>query len=411
MKYQRELFITCVVFVLALILKTINVFQVENQLALPLPFLTIVVIVSMVILFTQNKIDKNYETEQIHYSNLDYLKYIFAILILILHFRPFLYSSDKLDLAFNNIVTRICVPFFFLITGYFVAKKEKKNGDYIGLYIKKTIPLYLVWSILYIPVIIATVVLNFSTIQAYLTSLQMDMIWLVFLLILAFPVVLLIAFVYTGVYYHLWYFPALILSLLVLSKWKKKFPLKYLLGISFLLLLFGATETYYGILPISIKEWIQYYYNIFFTTRNFLFFGLFYVVLGYVMGNRKTVYSPYCFLKLIVSIFFLILEGVLIRSLERLNSNILLFCIPVVYYLFVSVLYLGKSRDSSRMRELSKYYYFLHPAVIFFLQPILKGRGGSLGNSFLLLFLVLGITHILSCIVIKFKNRYPKFIL
>lgn len=49
------------------------------------------------------------------------------------------------------------------------------------------------------------------------------------------------------------------------------------------------------------KKTLSYYYNIFFTTRNFLFFGLFYVVLGYYVGTKEKAYSKYCFLKLIVS--------------------------------------------------------------------------------------------------------------
>lgn len=87
------------------------------------------------------------------------------------------------------------------------------------------------------------------------------------------------------------------------KKWKEKYKLNYLFIISFFLLLFGATETYYGVLPLSIKELVTYYYNIFFTTRNFLFFGLFYVVLGYKMGSKEKTYTKNCFVKLIISCF------------------------------------------------------------------------------------------------------------
>ena len=163
-------------------------------------------------------------------------------------------------MAFNNIVSRICVPLFFIITGYFVAKKEKDKSNYIDTYIKRTIPLYLMWSLIYIPIILMTMIQYLTQINEYIIKMNISM-----PLIILFPIVLIVMLCYSGVYYHLWYFPALMLSLFVLKKWKEKYKLNYLFIISFFLLLFGATETYYGLLPLSIKELVTYYFNIFFT--------------------------------------------------------------------------------------------------------------------------------------------------
>ena len=112
------------------------------------------------------------------------------------------------------------------------------------------------------------------------------------------------------------------------------------------LLLFGATETYYGVLPLTLQRIISYYYNIFFTTRNFLFFGLFYVVLGYYLGSKKQVYASYCLEKLLISIMLLVFEALLLQGTERLNSNILLACVPVTYYLFVCTIYLSNHHQN-----------------------------------------------------------------
>ena len=124
-------------------------------------------------------------------------------------------------------------------------------------------------------------------VSSFIASLNVSFPLLILLCIALIPIVLLIVIVYTGIYYHLWYFPAVIFSLLLLSKWKKKFDAKYVLIISFILLLFGATETYYGALPSGFQKLLIYYYNIFFTTRNFLLLGLFYVVLGYLWAEKK----------------------------------------------------------------------------------------------------------------------------
>ena len=104
-----------IIFVLILFLKWINVLQVENKLGNPLSMLVLIIICGFISICFQNNIDKNYDNNKIHYENIDILKYMCAILIVVLHLRPFQNFSDELDLAFNNIITRICVPMFFLI--------------------------------------------------------------------------------------------------------------------------------------------------------------------------------------------------------------------------------------------------------------------------------------------------------
>lgn len=403
MKYKSEIVITLIIAILVLFLKFINVFQIENYLGYPAIIILMIICFSITTIFIQKDIDKNYKTDKLNYQNLNILKYISAILIIILHLRPFLNFSDELDLAFNNIITRICVPIFFVITGYFVAKKEKNNRNYIKDYIKKIIPLYLFWSLLYVPVIISTIIEYLPSISIYISKININPIALIVISILLLPIILLIALCYTGVYYHLWYFPALIFSLLVLSKWKKKLNIKFLLIISFMLLLFGATETYYGILPSSIKNLLSYYYNIFFTTRNFLFFGLFYVVLGYQLGKKEKIYSKYCFVKLIVSFFLLTFEAILLHDSNRLNSNILLSCVPLTYYLFISSIYITNNMKLKfQFDNYSKYYYLIHPMIIFYLSLIFKNIADY---PFLNIIIVLLITHIISNLIIKFQKN------
>jgi len=406
MKYKNEILITAVVTILILFLKKINVLQIENGLAHPLSMLSLILLFSAVSIYIQNKIDKNKEENLINYHNLDILKYICAILIIILHLRPFQNFSNEFDLTFNNIITRICVPVFFVITGYFTAKKEKDNLQYIRKYIKNMIPTYLKWSVIYLPVIAATIIQYYPAIQNYISNLHISPCLLMMLFIIALPLALIAALLYSGVYYHLWYFPAVMLSLGVLDKWKKKYDIKYLLGISFILLLFGATETYYGVLPLSIRQMISYYYNIFFTTRNFLFFGLFYIVLGYYMGTKNEIYAKYCFEKLVISFFFLIFEAILLHDTDRLNSNILLSCIPLTYYLFISVIYMSKPKPEIQrfsFRGYSKYYYLVHPMMIFILTSL--GIINNHMNPFIKIIFVLVATHLLSAMIIKVKNN------
>ena len=409
MKYKNEIVIISIITILILFLKLINVFQIENGLGYPFIIVLMIICFSLATIFIQKNIDRNYRINKLNYQNLNILKYISSILIIVLHLRPFLNFSNELDLAFNNIITRICVPIFFIITGYFVAKKEKVNENYIKEYIRKTIPLYFAWSLLYIPVIIGTIIQYLPIINEYISKINITLPLLIILSIILLPIIVLIALCYTGVYYHLWYFPAIIFSLIVLKKWKQKFNIKYLLIISFILLLFGATETYYGVLPLSIKRILSYYYNIFFTTRNFLFFGLFYVVLGYYVGTKEKAYSKYCFLKLIVSFFLLTFEAILLHDTDRLNSNILLSCIPLTYYLFISAIYITNSvKLNFQFGTYSKYYYLIHPMAIFVISSLYKNINYY---PYLSILIVILITHITSSLIIKLKEKNKKLII
>lgn len=409
MKYKNEIVIVIVVSMLILILKWINVFQIENGFGNPWVILAMIIGFSLIGIRLQKSMDNNYQHHRMNYNNLDVLKYLCAVLIIILHLRPFFDYSNPLDLAFNNIITRVCVPLFFLITGYFTAIKEKNQPNYIKGHIAKMIPLYLTWSVLYIPILIHDAIRYLPTIQGYLNNLQLSTPILMVLLVVSSPLVLIITLVYTGVYYHLWYFPAVMLSLLVLGKWKERFPVKNLLILSFVLLLFGATETYYGVLPLTIQQVITFYYKVFFTTRNFLFFGLFYVVLGYCMGKKKELYSEHCVSKLIISMFFLVFEAIILHDFDRLNSNILLSCIPLTYYLFIFTLYLTRKKEKKinlPYRDLSKYYYLVHPAVIalcFSVFHILSIET----DPYYQIAVILLFTHIVSYLFILLK-RYCK---
>ena len=131
MKYKNEIVIISIITILILFLKLINVFQIENGLGYLFTIVLMIICFSLATIFIQKNIDKNYRIKKLNYQNLNILKYISSILIIVLHLRPFLNFSNELDLAFNNIITRICVPIFFIITGYFVAKKEKANQNYI----------------------------------------------------------------------------------------------------------------------------------------------------------------------------------------------------------------------------------------------------------------------------------------
>lgn len=123
------------------------------------------------------------------------------------------------------------------------------------------------------------------------------------------------------------------------------------------------------------------------------------------MGLKKQVYSNYCFEKLVISIFFLIFEALLLHDTERLNSNILLSCLPLVYYLFICVIYLPKPiKTHFPFRSLSKYYYLVHPMTIFLFFT--SGIIGIDTDPYIQMLIILFTTHLLSIFIIELKKKY-----
>ncbi len=409
-KVKKGFQVVVTVISLVMLLKWLNIFQESNGLGRPAVMIFLIVLFSAMLFLVETRMDHNHQIGKQNLENLDCVKYLFSIVIILLHLRPFPGISDKLDLAFNNIASRICVPFFFLINGFFVARKESGNPSYIKKYVESMLPLYLLWSAIYVPVLLSAAASYLPAAAVYLNSLNIPWYGWIPLVLAAIPAAIAVALVYAGTYYHLWYFPALFFSLITLGKWKKKFPIKYLLILSFFFLLFGATETYYGILPPDMQKILHYYYQLFFTTRNFLFFGLFYVVLGYTIGKRKDPYRKDSFLKFTVCIFLLVAEGLILQGTQRLNSNILLACVPLVYYLFLSLLYLDKLwllPFRASLRGWSKYYYLIHPAVILFFQLLEWNHLAQLSVSWKIL-LILLTTHVLSLLLLRIKRRVPQ---
>ena len=371
MTWKKRNIIIITMNFLALLLYMTTMLQRENPIGQTLTVILLAASGSLLVIRMETHMAFHAQTKQLQYQNLDLFRFLSSIIIIELHVRPFFTVSYEIDMAINNIIGRVCVPFFFFISGYFAAKQEQKKPDYIRSYIRSMIPVYLLWSAVYLPWSLSLAAPYIQQVSGLLCTIGLPTAIQNLLLLLLVPLAVIVALLYSGVYYHLWYFPALLLSMLVLRWWKRKYSLRVLLTVSFVLLLFGATETYYGFCGQFFQSLLHYYYAVFFTTRNFLFFALFYVTLGYWMGKQEQPASSLCFLKLLLSIAALVGEGMLLQTTQRLDSNILLACVPLVYYLFSCLLYTNihvPQLSEIPFRAISKYYYLVHPLMILFVH-------------------------------------------
>lgn len=331
------------------------------------------------------------------YHAIDIMKFICSIMVIVVHTLVLLPYSTFGNFVVTNIFGRFVVPFFFISTSFFVSMKSRSNPTYFRKYIIALTKLYLFWSILYIPCGFVWIQQNLD-IPFYL-----------------YPIALVLGFFYLGTYYHLWYVPALIFSLIVVEWYTKRFRLRTLIPIAFVLFCIGSLETYYGVVNIPIvQSVIDKYMMVFFTTRNGLFFGLFFVACGYYLSKSdRLLHIEHKRRWLVVSLILLVIEAYVLDQTNTLNFNFLIMLAPCTILLFLCLRDINVSwnLNYSKLREFSEYYYFTHA---FFLVIIPEGlalvnhRELYDNNGFFRFITVMLCTHILTCIIYSNKQKKKK---
>ena len=62
------------------------------------------------------------------YPLLDWFRMAAAILVVAIHTSPLSSLNESADFILTRIIARIAVPFFFLITGFFMGPEAEKRG-------------------------------------------------------------------------------------------------------------------------------------------------------------------------------------------------------------------------------------------------------------------------------------------
>lgn len=103
------------------------------------------------------------------YQGIDILKFILANLIIVLHCAPLSAYTYYGNLLLSNGIARMAVPLFFCISGYFFFSKidrETLPEKMLWKYEKRNFGLYVVWTIIYMPLIIQDFMTEKYTIPA-----------------------------------------------------------------------------------------------------------------------------------------------------------------------------------------------------------------------------------------------------
>lgn len=342
---------------------------------------------------------KAIEKKEPNYKMIDLMKYVAAIMVICIHCNQ-LFPYEYLDFFIKNIICRIAVPFFFISSAYFVRRQSVKNTNYTSIYLKKLIKSYCLWSIVFIPIGLDWLHQNLS-VAGYLL-----------------PFALVYGFVHIGTYYHLWYIPAMILAIFLVNKLLKRFSYKTLFLVAITLFMFGSVESYYGLLNNGwFKDFFDLLIKVIFTTRSGIFYAMVFTLIGFFLYDyQDRMISSFRNINILTIVFFilLIIEGNFLYSIDRLDMNFLLMLIPFSFFFFRWIMLFPYTLhfETKKIRELSKYYYFVHPVSIVIIEEIGSGLGLQLISSGIIsLLLVIALTYILSSIIIMIKFPLNKWFL
>lgn len=198
----------------------------------------------------------------------DTLKFFAIIAVFVIHYMAFYgYGSEEQNGIYLalNILSRFAVPFFFVVAGYlYYFQSQSDSSHYTWRYVSKLIRMYLSWTLLYLLV----AGLGYQHWQPFS--------WL--------------SVLYHGTYGFeiMWFMTALIIAISLLYLAQRFQMTQFLFTIACVLHIIGLSgQSYQVLLPFSFFN--PETHTFFINSRDPLFFGLFYLVLGYQLARSNAV--------------------------------------------------------------------------------------------------------------------------
>lgn len=318
--------------------------------------------------------------------NIDVCRFIATLMVVAIHIYPLSSFNEDVDYMFTRILFRIAVPLFLMITGYYVLPNALKNKDTIKDYTKKIVNLYLISILIFLPINIYNGYFKSFSFISFIGDILLN-----------------------GTFYHLWYFPSLLLGLWITYYLLKKLDIKasgIMVMILYIIGMFG--DNYFGIIKniYILSDLYDCIFHIFDYTRNGLFYTPIFLYIGYSISSKKLkIDNKKSLILIIFNILLLMIEGALLyfNKIPK-HSSMYIFLIPLSYCIF-NLIINNSNNSNKELRSISSWIYILHPlfiAIIHFLSC--KIHLNLLNNSFINYILVLVLTIVFILIIKKVKE-------
>lgn len=326
------------------------------------------------------------------FAAIDIAKYVSALLVVCIHTYPFYEISKTFNLFWLSTICRLAVPFFFVTSAFFFFKKWNQEGvnsnELLLKYLKRLAKLYIVWTILYIPYSIWDRWdggFSFISLLSYIRD-----------------------FLINGSYYHLWFLPALMLSVALVSYIYQKKGLKFVLKVSLGLYIFGYLVNIYGPIwqdmPI-VQIFYGFFIKVFGTARNGLFFGPIYVSIGLLLSKTRRLPKRVNIVGFAFAMAGVIAEAFVYNQIGVLRelSSMFLFLVPATYFLvnFLLKVSLPYKPIYKKLRVDSSLIYTSHILFVKIFLVIFPYA------HLVVYFLTLACAQALASFVRKNKERFP----
>ncbi|WP_139243248.1 acyltransferase family protein [Anaerocolumna xylanovorans] len=290
------------------------------------------------------------------YPDIDIFRLLAAFLVIAIHTSPLASYSLYGDFLLTRIAGRIAVPFFFMVSGFFLYSGQEKNPDRLISFVKKTAVLYGISILLYLPV-------NWYT--GYFTDKH-----------LIFKVLKDIFI--DGTMYHLWYLPAAITGSIISFACLKFFGMRKAFILTSLLYLIGLMgDSYYGIisgLPV-IGSFYKGLFQIMDYTRNGFFFAPLFFLLGTAFKKYKNLAVKGGKWMFLGSLLMMAVEGTLLRRAGVMRHDSMYLILPAVMFFLFLALLKRRGKEYRSFREISMAVYIIHPLVIIGIRGVSKVLG------------------------------------
>lgn len=296
--------------------------------------------------------------------SLDVAKFVCALLVIIIHTRPFSGLSDIIDFYLVDVIARIAVPLFFALSGYLFFNGLRyqdgkisncaENRTKLFTYLKRIVLLYIGWSIAYILVQLP---------QWYQTG------WWGKALLKDCAA----SFLFSGSYYHLWYLLALIYAIpllyLLLSVVSTQ-HLRIIIPLLWLVECLLYSYDWIGIDRISVLSWLTGHFSVIFDA---VFRAISLLGIGILCMKSNAKQPKKSYICSALSILACAAEASILHFCTANSSrySYLLFT-PIMAYFLLQMLFsitkCGSLRMGTLCRKSSLEIYCLHPLIILALE-------------------------------------------
>ena len=338
---------------------------------------------------------RSYQQEQT--GGLDCFKVIAAFLVVAIHTSPLNSLTETGDFILTGILARVAVPFFLMVSGYFILppylgrhtspSKLPPDGtpSMLSGFLKKTVLLYAAASVLYVPVGIYAN--NYGPL-GFLSLLRTSL--------------------FDGTFYHLWYLPASVIGMILLSALGRRLTFPAVLGISAVLYLFGLFgDSYFGVISgTPLAKVYEAVFTVSSYTRNGFFFVPVFLCLGAlcarlnekhrerdlpekdagekVSGQERSSDMRRGAAGLSISLCAMLTEGLLLHHFGLQRHDSMYISLPFVMFFLFRLLLGLRIAQRAVLRPFSTAVYILHPLCIIAVRGAAKFTGLTgllIGNS------------------------------